>query len=45
MKGEGGRKIGFAQREKGRENESLFLNVSRPSALFRPRPKIPVGSE
>jgi hypothetical protein len=25
------------EREKGRENESLFLNVSRPSALFRPR--------
>jgi len=24
------------EREKGRENERLFLNVSRPFALFRP---------
>ena len=36
MKGRG-RKIGFAQeRERKGENESLFLNVSRPSALLRP---------
>ena len=38
MKGRVGREIGFAQeRERKGENESLFLNVSRPSALFRPR--------
>lgn len=38
MKGEsrGKRDIGFAQRKEGKR-ESLFLNVSRPFALFRLR--------
>jgi hypothetical protein len=38
MKGESVRKIGFAQRErKEGKREFVFFNVSRPSALFRPR--------